>query len=169
MELAPALPLPAPETARKNEGIRLDELLQKANERWWKMQVFLGKNAMTRLLAMEAVGTAVDVSLMGAGMEDPLTREPVAAGVDLAVLHRLSGIHEHEEEKAQETGRGASIKKFGGTVLMLAAAISAQKAGLAVAEHAGLAHQFDGGVQIGSKWGALLSINGASALKNKSA
>ncbi|HEX5448383.1 MAG TPA: hypothetical protein VFW90_04285 [Candidatus Saccharimonadales bacterium] len=150
---------------RGNENSKLVELMHKANERWWKMQVFLGKNALTKLIAMEGVGTVVDVSLMGSGMHDPLTREPVAALVDLGVLHKLSGVH--EEAKHPETGRLAKAKKLGGTVMMLAAAISAQKAGLAVAEHAHLAQGFDGGVQLGSKWAALLSINGANTLRQK--
>lgn len=160
-----ALALPAPELVLGNEDSKLAEFMQKANERWWKMQVFLGKNALTKLIAMEGVGTVVDVGLMGAGMHDPLTREPVAALVDLGVLHKLSGVH--EEESHQENGRVGKLKKLGGTVVMLAAAISAQKAGLAVAEHAHLAQEFNGGVQLGSKWAALLSINGANALKQR--
>ena len=163
MELA--IDLPPAEVSTQNKRTSLAELRQKANERWWKAQVFLGKNALTKLIAMEGVGTMVDVGLMGAGMYDPLTREPLAALVDLGVLHKLSSAHEAEHpEKYTNQGK---LKKLGGTMVMLATVIGAQKAGLAVAEHAGLAHQFDGGVQIGSKWSAFLGANGVNSLKRR--
>ena len=163
METAAALP--QSELSAGTENPRLAELFRKANERWWSMQIFLGQNAMTRLVAMEAVGTGVDIALMGAGLHDPLTREPVAASVDLAVLHKLSDAH--ETQVGHDSSKSSHFKKLGSTVVMLAAAIGAQKAGLAVAEHAGLAHEFNGGVQIGSKWSALLGVNGANALKQR--
>ncbi|HET9722005.1 MAG TPA: hypothetical protein VFP32_03165 [Candidatus Saccharimonadales bacterium] len=162
-----ALALPAPEIAQENESSKFAEIMQKANERWWKMQVFLGKNALTKLIAMEGIGTPVDIALMASGLENPLYREPIAAAVDYKVLHKLTEVHDQDQGAPEVSGRLGKAKKIGGTVLMLAAAIGAQKAGLAVAEHAGLAHEFNGGVMLGSKWTAMLGINGVNTLRQK--
>ena len=170
METALALPYPVTEAqpvpleSRANLSDKAQELMQKANERWWKMQVFLGKNLVTKMVAMEAVGLPVDVGLMSAGIGDPLYREPLAALVDLGVLHKLTDAHDKDTGHV-ESGRFAKTRKYGSMVLTLAAAIGAQKAGLALAEHIGANHELNSGVMLGSKYTTMLGINGANTLR----
>lgn len=154
------------ELSESTEDLKLAELIEKAKERWWKLQVFLGKNAMTRLIAMEGVGTAVDVGLMGSGMHDPLTREPIAAGVDALILKRLLDVNESESSKEPSSKKGQA-RKWLGILAMLGTVVAAQKTGLAVAEHTGLSQGYDPGVQFGAKWGALLGISGANTLRQR--